>query len=245
MKIGVFSDVHGNLEALNACLARLEKEQAEQFICCGDLVGYGPDPDVCVKRVLQLPLLACVMGNHDAALSQPDLEAFFNYDAKVALDKSKKLLSASSLRALSELAIRVQEPNFCVVHGTPSDPVKEYFSSETQFYANYHLWEGALCFVGHTHLPFYMKGTPKNCQIVLNTRPDFTLPLSKQSRYIINPGAVGKPRDKNPQASFGIWDTKDNSFRFLREPYDVQTTQLKMRRLKFPAFLIDSLSVGY
>ena len=77
MKVGVFSDVHGNLEALNACLERLDKEQAERFIFCGDLIGYGPDPEACVQKILKLPLLACVLGNHDAALHQPELEAFF------------------------------------------------------------------------------------------------------------------------------------------------------------------------
>ena len=103
MRIGVFSDVHGNLEALEACLARFEREGVEKYIFCGDLIGYGPDPEKCVRKVSQLDLLACVLGNHDAVFVQPELEAFFNYDAKVALEENKKLLSEKSVRYLSGL----------------------------------------------------------------------------------------------------------------------------------------------
>ncbi len=245
MKVGVFSDVHGNLEALNACLERLDKEQAERFIFCGDLIGYGPDPEACVQKILKLPLLACVLGNHDAALHQPELEAFFNYDARLALEKSRKMLSSASLDALATLPDRVQMPSFCVVHGTPADPIKEYFSSAKQFQVYLPLWEGTVCFVGHTHLPFSMKGTPRSCSVTLCGTDKTVINFTRHSRYVINPGAVGKPRDKNPQASFGMWDTKAGTFTFFREPYDVKTTQAKMRKCKFPSFLIESLAVGY
>lgn len=244
MKIGVFSDVHSNLEALNACLNRLQKEQVEAYIYCGDLIGYGPNPEECVQRILALPLKGCVMGNHDAVFVEPGLAAFFNYDAQIALEKTKSLLSEASIQALRRLPQRVQGDDFCVVHGTPFDPVKEYFSSCLQFRFNYNLWKGQICFVGHTHLTFFMEGGENNCTVFLVPEQDRTISLKPQSRYIINPGSVGKPRDNNAQASFGVWDTQAHTFRFLREPYDVKTTQEKMRRYKFPGFLIDSLSIG-
>ena len=245
MKIGVLSDVHGNVEALNASLKRLDKEGAERFIFCGDAIGYGPDPEGCVQKILKLPLLACVLGNHDAALNRPELSAFFNYDAQLALEKSRKLLSPASVEALTTLPERVQMPSFCVVHGTPADPIKEYFSGVKQFQTNLPLWEGQVCFVGHTHLSFYMKGTARGCAITLCGEDNTQISFTRQSRYVINPGAVGKPRDKNPQAAFGLWDTKAGTFTFMREPYDVKTTQAKMRKHKFPSFLIESLAVGY
>ena len=74
MKVGVFSDVHGNLEALEACLKRLKQEGAQSYIFCGDLIGYGPDPEKCVRKVMNLPLIGCVMGNHDAVFAQPEIE---------------------------------------------------------------------------------------------------------------------------------------------------------------------------
>ncbi len=244
MRIGVFSDVHGNLEALNACLERFKKEGVEKYIYCGDIIGYGPDPEKCVKKILSLPLLACVLGNHDAVFKHPEIEAFFNYDAKVALDESKALMSEKSIRALASLPYMVHGDDFTVVHGTPSDPIKEYFSSCSQFHAYYEFWTGHLCFIGHTHLPFYMKGTSRSCSIYLNKKEDGTIRLTERARYVINPGSVGKPRDNNPAASFGIWDTEENTFRFLREKYDYSITQKKMEERKFPSFLIGSLTLG-
>lgn len=244
MKVGVFSDVHANLEALDACLERLKKEGAQAYICCGDLIGYGPDPEKCVQKIKELPLLACVMGNHDAVFVDPELENFFNYGAKIALDHNKKQLSKGSTRYLTSLPAEVQKNNFTVVHGTLSDPIKEYFSSSAQFLANYKLWEGDVCFVGHTHLPFYMKGDGKKCAVYINKNDDVTVRLAAGARYVVNPGAVGKPRDNNPAASFGLWDTEKHMFRFLREPYDVSVTLEKMSALNFPTFLIDSLAVG-
>lgn len=244
MKVGVFSDVHANWEALNACLKRLKKEGAQAYICCGDLIGYGPDPEKCVQKIKELPLLACVMGNHDAVFVEPELENFFNYGAKIALDHNTKQLSEVSTRYLTSLPAEVQKNNFTVVHGTPLDPIKEYFSSCAQFLANYKLWKGNVCFVGHTHLPFYMKGDGKKCAVYVNKSDDATVSVGGTARYVVNPGAVGKPRDHNPAASFGLWDTEAHTFRFLREPYDVSVTLEKMSALNFPTFLIDSLAVG-
>ncbi len=244
MKIGVFSDVHGNWEALSACLDRYAREGVKKFIYCGDLIGYGPDPEKCVRKVSQLDMAACVLGNHDAVFVQPELESFFNYDAKVALDESKNLLSEKSVRYLSALPAVAHGKNFTVVHGTPSDPIKEYFSSCSQFRSNYDLWTGRVCFVGHTHLPFYIKGTPRTCAIYLNKKEDASIRLSDKARYVINPGSVGKPRDNNPHASFGIWDTEAKTFRFIRQAYDFRPTQEKMAAQKFPSFLIDSLALG-
>ena len=244
MLVGVFSDVHSNLEALDACLERYQKEGVSHFIYCGDIIGYGPDPEACVRKISQLNLLACVLGNHDAVFVQPELESLFNYDAKVALDANKKQLSEKSIRFLSALPTVRHGDNFTAVHGTPADPIKEYFSSCSQFRACFDLWEGQVCWVGHTHLPFYMKGSPRACAIYLNHKEDALVRLNDKNRYVINPGAVGKPRDNNPHASFGIWDTEAKTFRFIRQPYDLRITQEKMAKQKYPSFLIDSLSLG-
>ena len=244
MLIGVFSDVHGNLEALEACLDRYQEEGVKQFIYCGDIIGYGPDPEQCVRKIASLNLLACVLGNHDAVFVQPELEAFFNYDAKIALETSKKLLSEKSIRYLSSLPAVERGSDFTVVHGTPADPIKEYFSSCSQFRSSYDLWQGRICFVGHTHLPFYIKGSQRACSIYLNKKEDASVRLNEKARYVINPGSVGKPRDNNPRASFGIWDTEKETFRFLRQEYDYHPTQRKMQAAKLPSFLVDSLSLG-
>ena len=244
MKVGVFSDVHGNLEALDVCLKRFKQEGVEKYIYCGDFIGYGPDPEKCVQKILALPLLACVLGNHDAVFTAPELEEFFNNDARQSLDKNKNFLSEKSIRALTALPAVVQNPGYTVLHGTPRDPIKEYFASTTQFFANYLLWEGEICFVGHMHIPFYMKGNAKDCSVYVNSSADITVQLNPSMRYVINPGAVGKPRDRDPRASFGIWDTVQNTFRFIRQEYDYKKTQDKMKQAHMPTFLIDTLALG-
>lgn len=244
MRIGIISDIHGNLEALDACLQALEEAGAEKYIQCGDIIGYGPDGEACTQRVMQLPLLAGVMGNHDAILAFPNLENWFNYEAKAALAGSLPELSRPCADYLRTLPASVQQENFAVVHGTPFDPIKEYFHSMEQFNTYYRLWQGQVLFVGHTHLQFYIKGSSNTCHMYLNQKEEHAITLHKTCRYVINPGAVGKPRDHNPYAACGLWDTDANTFTFMREPYDFTVTQEKMRQKHYPEFLIESLSYG-
>ncbi len=244
MRYGVFSDAHGNFEALDACLERLRKEKVDRYIFCGDLIGYGPDPEACVQRVAALKNAVSVMGNHDAVFVLPELESFFNREAALSLDYSRSQMSEESVRFVSKLPHSYEGPGFTAVHGTPLDPIKEYFSSCMQFKVNYPLWKGQICFVGHTHLPFFIRGNQEECSIFLNRRDDYTVTLEADMRYIINPGSVGKPRDNDTRASFGIWDSDAGTFRFLRQEYDYRPTQQKMLAAKLPAFLVDSLSLG-
>ncbi|MBO5911614.1 MAG: metallophosphoesterase family protein [Elusimicrobiaceae bacterium] len=244
MRVGILSDIHGNLEALEVCLQALERVGAEKYIQCGDIIGYGPDAQACTQRVMQLPLLASVMGNHDALLAFPDLENLFNGEAKAALIESLPKLSAPCAAYLRTLPACVQEENFAVVHGTPFDPIKEYFHSMEQFNTYYRLWKGQVLFVGHTHLQFYIKSSASTCHMYLNQKDDHLIMLDKNCRYVINPGAVGKPRDHNPYAACGLWDTNEHTFAFMREPYDFTLTQEKMRQKHYPDFLIESLAYG-
>ena len=244
MRIGVLSDIHGNLEALQSCLARLEQEGAETYIQCGDVIGYGPDAEKCVRQVAQLPLLASVMGNHDSILAFPSIGNLFNFDAKLALEENIPQLSNASINFLRALPASMQGDNFTVLHGTPLDPIKEYFHSKEQFNVYYQMWQGQVLFVGHTHLPFYIKGSPRTCHMYLNQKEKHTISLQDTCRYVINPGAVGKPRDHNPHAACGLWDTVAKTFTFFREVYDLKRTQEKMRAKNYPEFLIESLAYG-
>lgn len=244
MRVGILSDVHGNLEALQACLALLEQEKAETYIQCGDIIGYGPDGEACVRQISKLPLLASVMGNHDAILAFPNIEHLFNFDAKIALEENIPHLSKESANYLRTLPSSAQGDNFTVMHGTPLDPIKEYFHSLNQFNSYYQMWQGQVLFVGHTHLQFYIKGAVSTCHMYLNQKEKHTIQLKEKCRYVINAGAVGKPRDHNPHAACGLWDTKEKTFTFLRTPYNLKATQEKMKKRGMPDFLIESLAHG-
>lgn len=246
MKYGVISDIHGNIEAFEVTLARLKKEGAEKYIFCGDLIGYGPDPQACVQRYSELVhegLIEGVLGNHDGIIVHPELREYFNLDALEALDWSVEQLDKKALRCVSFLPEIVPHEQYTVVHGSPRDPLKEYFVNSLQYHQVYDDWSGQILFVGHSHLPFYMSGNETDCHIHLS-RQEEKMMLQDELRYVINPGSVGKPRNNDVRASFGLWDTKQKQFSFLREPYDYELTQRKMVRAGLPALLIDSLSLG-
>ena len=246
MIYGVLSDIHGNLEALNAALKRLKAEGAQKYLFCGDLIGYGPDPEKCVQKFLKLQaegLAFGVVGNHDAIFTHPEFRQFFNFDAVRVLDWTESRLSAKAKRGISFLPEHVKGKNFTMVHGTPMDPIKEYFASCAQYREAYNLWKGQVLFVGHTHLPFYMEGDENICHVSI-VRQEAFVNFHSALRYVINPGSVGKPRDNDNRASFGLWDSQTNTFRFLRQAYDFSKTQEKMRAAGLPAFLIDSLMFG-
>ena len=246
MRYGVISDIHSNLEAFESTLSRLGKEGVDGYIFCGDLIGYGPDPEACVQRYVQLtqqqPVLG-VMGNHDAIVVHPELQEYFHFEALRVVEWSLKKLSTPSLRCISFLPEVIRGENYTVVHGTPRDPLKEYFFNSLQYNALYTEWEGQLLFVGHTHMPFYMEGSMKECKVV-SLQEEKTIPLRLPYRYVINPGSVGKPRNSDVRAAFGIWDTEEQTFTFLREPNDYKQTQEKMKASGLPDFLVESLSLG-
>lgn len=246
MRYGVISDIHSNLEAFEAALARLEKEGVDGYIFCGDLIGYGPDPEKCVQRYValsqQAPVLG-VMGNHDAIVVHPELQEYFHFEALRVLEWSLRQLSNISLRCISFLPEVIRGENYTVVHGTPRDPLKEYFFNSLQYKMLFGDWDGQVLFVGHTHMPFYMEGSEKECKVI-SLHDEKTITLRSPHRYVINPGSVGKPRDKDVRAAFGVWDTEEQTFAFLREAYDFKLTQKKMKKAGLPDFLVESLSLG-
>lgn len=246
MKYGVLSDIHGNWEAFAATLKRLKAEGAEKYIFCGDLIGYGPDPEKCIQKYLKMQeegLIVGVMGNHDAIFSHPELRQYFNYDALKSLDWTQKHLTPKALRCISFLPDIYRGENFTITHGSPLDPIKEYLVSCEQYHNLYSQWQGQILFVGHTHLPFYMEGDENVCHVSVQHQQSF-VNFHSVLRYVVNPGSVGKPRDNDPRASFGLWDTQANTFHFMRQPYDLSKTQEKMRAAGFAPFLIESLSLG-
>ena len=246
MKYGILADIHGNLEAFAAALNRLQKEGAQKYIFCGDLIGYGPDPKACVElysKLVDAQLVEGVLGNHDGIIIHPELRAYFNTEALAALDWSVAQLDKKSLCCVSFLPEKLTGANYTVVHGTPRDPLKEYFVTSEQYIQLYNSWRGQILFVGHSHMPFYMAGDYSHCRIFLAQQEE-ELSFHPDMRYIVNPGSVGKPRDNNVRAAFGLWDSDTNKFSFLREPYNHQLTLEKMTRAGLPALLIDSLSLG-
>jgi diadenosine tetraphosphatase ApaH/serine/threonine PP2A family protein phosphatase len=243
MRYGVLSDIHSNLEALQAALDVLSSKGAEGWIVLGDSVGYGADPNACLERLALLEPAWIVSGNHDlACLGRMDLE-WFNSIAADAIRWTRKTLTDSSRRFLEELPLRVDHEKFTAVHGSPRSPSEEYLLTPGQFLENLQYFKVSPCFVGHSHLPLYFEslgGEEVRGEIIEGERI-FAAPAAPCA---LNPGSVGQPRDMDPRGCCGLFDDKVQSFEWIRVPYPVETTQQKIVDAGLPSFLAERLAMG-
>ena len=242
MRIGLISDIHANLEALEAVLKALSRESLDLTICLGDLVGYGPDPNICVEKTIESVDLV-VAGNHDYAAAGLVSTAPFNEHARAAMEWTKTVLNNNNVELLKKLPLMQCEGNITAVHASPESPDQwRYVIGEDDAYRNLMGLTTNLCFVGHTHMPLgYMMDTENN----LYFQQDLTAAAIESNRkYLINVGSVGQPRDGDTRACLGILDTEKGLFELKRIEYNVQTTQEKMVKKELPEFLIERLSWG-
>ena len=239
MKIGIIADIHSNLEALDAVLSALKKEKVDRTICLGDVVGYGPDPNACVEKVLDAADVV-VAGNHDQAAIGLTSKNFFNDNARLAIEWTENVLNPEWAEGLKELPLVYEEGNLLAVHATLNEPAKwHYLFSEDEIVNNLEAMTLPLCFVGHSHVPIVFFLNPEHD--VLAQHID-EIRISTGTKYLINVGSVGQPRDGDPRAAFGILE--EDRFCLKRVDYDIAAVQRKMRQYKLPLHLIDRLSRG-
>lgn len=243
---GVFSDIHSNLEALEAVLAVFGENGVEGYVCCGDLVGYGPQPNEVVDRIASLKPLRGVSGNHDlAVIGRMDIQWFNDYAQAAAL-WTREALTPSARGFLEALPARVVEEPFMVVHGSPRNPPEEYLLTRQQFLDNASHIKPTPCFIGHSHLTWCFlrdPGSPLGTKAQL-LRDGQRFEVPQGLACAINPGSVGQPRDHDNRASCGVYDDEARTFRLLRVPYDIAAVQKKMRDAALPELLVLRLSYG-
>jgi diadenosine tetraphosphatase ApaH/serine/threonine PP2A family protein phosphatase len=242
MRYAILADIHANLTALKAVLDDIAKQgKVDEIWCLGDIVGYGPEPNECISLMKKLNVV-CVAGNHDyGAIGQIDL-TYFNPTAAEALEWTAQKLNPLDVRYLEELPKTVEKGDFLLVHGSPSSPLFEYVISTGSAERNFNFFHTRYCLVGHTHIPlaFRQEGRSITSRALL---PVAGVALGEE-RVIINPGAVGQPRDGDPRASYGIYDSEDGFFRLYRVEYDIRATQDKMVQAGLPLTLVMRLEVG-
>jgi diadenosine tetraphosphatase ApaH/serine/threonine PP2A family protein phosphatase len=242
MRILVFSDIHANINALEAVLEHAGKIDA--VWCLGDLVGYGSDPNDCVERIRTLPNLVCILGNHDAAtLGRIDLNTF-NHEANLAIQWTKTQLSKENGQFLNNLPEKVVIDQVTLSHGSPRNPIWEYILDIQTASNNFECFSTPICFVGHTHLPLAfqtLNGVEKvECKV-----PDSEECLPLQGRMILNPGSVGQPRDHNPKAAYAIYDPDRSTWDFHRVKYEIATVQERIILAGLPHHHADRLAEGW
>ena len=230
MQILVISDIHANFTALDAVLA--DAGQVDAVWCLGDLVGYGPDPEVCVERIRQLPNTVCLLGNHDAAvLGKLDQEAF-NHEANISVSWTRGQLSPASLGYLQGLRTRVETQNVTLSHGSPRNPIWEYLLDINTVLSNFSFFKTPICIVGHTHIPIIYAHNGNGTVDWSIPQPGVLTPI--QGRAILNPGSVGQPRDRNPMAAYAIYHSDENSWEARRVEYDIASVQKRISAAGLP-----------
>lgn len=242
MRILLLSDIHSNLAAFEAVLA--DAGTFDKIWCLGDLVGYGPQPNECIDRLMDLPNI-CVAGNHDwAAIGQLDV-SMFNPDAMRACLWTREQLTPHHVDVLRSLPDMLVDGEFTIVHGSPSDPIWEYVSAEKYADANWSSFDTVYCLVGHTHVPvvFQYAGIDKRCREMFLPWHE-AVPLGRQ-RLFLNPGGVGQPRNNDPRACYAILDLAAYTVEQRRVAYPVADTQRLMLAAGLPARLVTRLSLGW
>ncbi|OFW14886.1 MAG: hypothetical protein A3F70_03865 [Acidobacteria bacterium RIFCSPLOWO2_12_FULL_67_14] len=247
----VLSDIHANLEALEAVLDAAGAFDAALVL--GDLVGYGADPNAVIDRVRSLPVAAIVRGNHDKVAARLADADDFNQVARDAVGWTASTLTADNHAWLAALpkGPRPVDQAIEICHGTPFDEDAYVFDATDAFGA---LSAAArpLCLFGHTHVPAAFRLGAGNGGVrdprlqFLGTSTDTTLELDldPRSRYLVNCGAVGQPRDGNPDAAYGIVDGEAHHVALRRVPYDVAAAQAKIVAAGLPPVLAQRLAIG-
>lgn len=245
MLLAVFSDIHGNRQAFEACLKAARANGAERFILLGDLVGYGADPEWVVDTVMELVAqgAVAVRGNHDQAVNSSS-ETMSN-EAQIAIEWTRGRLDAAQRRFLAELPMFVEDGDRLFVHSEASHPQRwHYVRSMADAARSLISTPAHVTFCGHIHRPalYSMSVTAKMTGLVPKT--DVSVPLLRGRQWLAVLGAVGQPRDGDPSAAFVLFDTVSCAITYCRAPYDFASAANRIRENGLPNWLADRLSEG-
>ncbi len=241
MRLALISDIHGNLEALESVLGDIEKHGVDRIHCLGDVVGYGCDPVACLNLVEEHCAIK-LMGNHEyAAIGVLPPEAM-NSPARRSILWTQTQLGDREISMIADFEMQAEDADCCLVHASPYQPDEWfYILSEYEAEQAFEHFSQRLAFHGHTHLPMIFCQSPDG---TVRTIVGHDFDPDEESRYLVNIGSVGQPRDNDPRASYVIYDSQEKSITYRRVEYDVPAAQAKMRLANLPHMLIERLGVG-
>lgn len=241
----IVSDIHSNLEALEAVLAQAAGSY-DEVICCGDLVGYGPCPAEVIDWARN-SVRAIVRGNHDVACGEECEPGDFNAAARTAALWTRERLSARDsewLRRMPEGPVRFED--YEIAHGSPEDE-GEYLISTADVEWLDRVAMRRMCFVGHTHRQggwSWQRGGIQRVPAPDAKEKERIVDLDPDYQYLINPGSVGQPRDGDARAGYALWDSESNLLALRRVRYDVGAVQRRMTEAGLPETLVERLAAG-
>ncbi len=240
VRYAIFGDIHANLEALNSVLDYAKKQGAEKFLCLGDIVGYGANPQECcdMVRTMKIPVVA---GNHDWAVCGKLSIEFFNTYAKQAVYWTRDNLSEENMQFLKDLPL-IQEVNeeITLVHGSLNFPdLFDYIQTSQDARLSLEKLHTRVCFLGHSHVPVTFFSGP-----MVSYSMSYEINLKGFEKALVNVGSVGQPRDENPKSSFAIYDSEKEQVKIHRVEYDIETTARKILDAGLPEILAERLKYG-
>jgi len=240
MRTVFLADIHSNLEALLSTVNSFKQNNIGKVIFLGDIVGYGADPNECILRIKEISDIV-ISGNHDWACAGIDNIESFNPRAKEAAQWTRKVLTDQNRDFLLSLPLKEKTNDAVYVHATPYFPESwQYITTTTIAELCFESFAQQFCFMGHSHIPAIF---------ILNINGSISegsgkINITKRSRYIINCGSVGQPRDENPLASYGIYDSEKEIYQLIRVEYDIKKTQKKIIKAGLPTYLAKRLELG-
>ena len=245
MRYLIVSDLHANRQALDAVI-QAAQGLYDEALCCGDLVGYGAEPNPVTEWVRTTCKLT-VRGNHDKACTGLDGLEWFNPVARQAALWTRDHLTPENEEFVRTLPKGpLTGANFQLVHGAPYDE-DEYVIGSSEAAQAFGYLERRLVFFGHTHVQggFIWNHSRVETIARMSLRTDAEeMELDPDCAYLINPGSVGQPRDGDPRAAYLIYDSDAQFVRYFRVPYDIEGAQKQIRDADLPPILADRLSVG-
>lgn len=269
MKYAIFSDIHANLEALTAAVEVCRKAGVDEYISLGDIVGYNANPKECLDLARSLNMIAAVKGNHDEYVSNNDeVMDGFNPHAREAVLWTKAQLNAEDRKWLANLPMRltIRGTNITIVHATLDSPDAWGYIFDAHHAADNFAYQFTpLCFCGHSHVPitFCKKPVTMRSDKPIDELPEWSYKMEEGMlprdasiqdfidmdikpgyKYLINVGSIGQPRNRDPRASFAIFDTEAKKVMRYRVPYDIRATQKKIIDAGLPERLAVRLERG-
>lgn len=239
MRIAIFGDIHANLEALETVFHDSEEQGCEQWVCLGDVVGYNANPAECLEKVRALDC-PVVKGNHDEDASGTHSLEAMNPVAAEALSWTREQLSDEQREWLAKVRMVRQVENFTIVHSTLDQPQSwGYVTNKFDAMSNFSYQFTDVCFHGHTHVPRVYIRTDSVTEV-----PAESIVVEPKTKYFINAGSVGQPRDGDWRACYCIYDLASQTITFRRLEYDIKTTQQKILDAGLPEALASRLPEG-
>ena len=243
MRIAVFSDVHSNQEALQAFIRHAARQGINRYVCLGDIVGYGANPNQCIALLQTLPDICFILGNHDnAAVGH---RSNMNGDANAVMAWTRQRLSGHNLAFLKKMELVIKHDDLFFCHATPYNPLDwSYIAHRNIISKTFARTRAKIVFAGHTHTPSAI--TRKNffCVYVKSPLNNSVVPAATQKRQIFNCGSIGQPRDGDPRASYLIYDVHKKMVEFHRVTYDHNTAAQKIMDAGLPPALALRLATG-